>query len=161
MQVIGGGSELLSTKKALAMLILATAVLGTIPFVAAVSLFPQSTELTVSSTGVATGHLSQGINGTITYGPTAPICTFSQPTPVKLDWAIVVTTVSGHLILVPVNWLLVGQCEYVGTFIVYLAPGAYSVDFTGPKWSTAFPIPVTVQPHVFTQLKINIVTGIV
>ncbi len=127
-----------------------------------------TTTSTVSSTSSSsTGQISGIANGTISIGPLQPVCLVnSTKGPPPSDIAsieAVITSSSGGILHVPLNWSVYAKCEADGQFRVALQPGSYSLDLSSCTYmgcKNSLPKEFTVYPNLVTTVDVSIDTGI-
>jgi hypothetical protein len=104
----------------------------------------------------------QGITGTVTIANVSPVCSLTGSVPASGP-DLIVTSSTGKIEVVVLNWSLVDRCELLAPFQVGLSPGTYSLNLSscGYMGCRVLPITVVVEPGIFTPVQINIVTGIV
>ena len=121
-----------------------------------------------------------GIVGNISIANIMPLC-YNKPniTPSNDNTTVVVTSLSGQITIIPVNWSIIGGCELFGTFQAGLNPGVYSLTLSyclekqsGPyqpagcphaacgMQSCNLPTTIDVSPGKLTRVNIRITTGI-
>ncbi len=105
--------------------------------------------------------MRQGVAGRIEIANVTPLCTASGQTPASGPNLIIMST-TGNILVVPLTWNRVDQCELVSLFHVELQPGSYSLTVSPCNYigCRSLPITVTVGPGIIVPVKISITTGI-
>lgn len=127
---------------------------------------------TASSLGLATfdnpslhssgSFLHQGLFGKATIGNISPLCTTGQDRPSNGP-SLIISSIDGKIVVIPLSWSIVNGCSLVAQYHVPLQPGTYSVTLSPCPYMGCRNLPVTfiVTTGIFSQVDVNIVTGIV
>ena len=103
----------------------------------------------------------QGITGSVTIANVSPVCSITGSAPATGP-DLIITSSSGRIQVVALNWTLQNRCELIAPFQVRLSPGTYSLNLSSCSYMGCRVLPITVVgvPGVFTPARINIITGI-
>lgn len=145
----------------LLLIFLATGVAGTAYAFASTSIadFGAYDNPSLHSSGL---FLHQGLFGKVTIGNISPLCTVGRNIP-STGPSLIIGSADGKIVVVPLNWNMVNGCSLVAQYHVTLQPGTYSVTLSPCRYLGCRSLPVTVMvvPGMFSQVDVNVVTGIV
>ena len=155
------GTRMTKTAGVLLLIFLAAGVAGAAYALATTSIvnFGASDNPSLHSSG---SFLHQGLFGKATIGNISPVCTIGQDIP-STGPSLIIASADGRIVIVPLNWSIVNGCSLVAQYHVTLQPGTYSVTLSPCPYMgcQSLPATVVVLPGIFSQVDLNIVTGIV